>query len=568
MENTEYFIKVRDELMKKVIKEQKKINKYQDQLNSSKKETTETKHYINKRNMLSRRLKKIRDETEVTTRMSDTRLKQLENEIKAQKEKMPIVFAELKSAEKVDICFLVDCTGSMDEYIKETRTVIHQINKKLCKLFRNFEVRSSFVGYRDHTEGEERIVLFPFSNDANLFENFVNNVCAHGGVDQCEDVFGGLEEVTKLNWLNNCRILFHIADAPCHGKRFHVNALDDYPDGDPRGLDIKKLLKQLVDLNINYYFSEINTSTLKMIDEFNNEFLILKSKQIKSIKLANASDLVHAVEVSIMETVNDELSKNQANLKNLKIVQTAIDWSITSFKNIKANLIVATFHGSIDKIKSSSIYYEYNEISLLMSNEPFSRGSLRYAYTAILNHGTKTEPIYVNSVLKESVFIDPERNSIEFHKESVEIQVIARFLAQEFSKLVKLKKRINIIEVNLIRIEGSECCYTIEDYVEGKFMKWMNNEGEYDNEIKAEILHAFSHWTYEATNEYLIVTDLQGFMFKENEYVLTDPTITCAKDPEKFSLTNLGSKGVETFFRLHECNQICKSLNLKNRQSS
>ena len=60
------------------------------------------------------------------------------------------------------------------------------------------------------------------------------------------DIFGGLEKVSSLTWINRSKVLFHIADAPCHGARFHAaNVGDDHPSGDPKGLKISELLKNI-----------------------------------------------------------------------------------------------------------------------------------------------------------------------------------------------------------------------------------------------------------------------------------------------------------------------------------
>ncbi len=66
----------------------------------------------------------------------------------------------------------------------------------------------------------------------------------------------------------------------------------------------------------------------------------------------------------------------------------------------------------------------------------------------------------------------------------------------------------------------------------------MNNEGNVNLEEYSSLLNAFSHWTYEYTKEYLIVTDLQGFVYKNNEFILTDPAIICSKEPEKYVVEN------------------------------
>jgi hypothetical protein len=62
-------------------------------------------------------------------------------------------------------------------------------------------------------------------------------------------------------------MLFHIADAPCHGTKFHSLA-DDFPGGDPKGRSLESLLDQLANNDIQYHFGKINNSTNKMVETF------------------------------------------------------------------------------------------------------------------------------------------------------------------------------------------------------------------------------------------------------------------------------------------------------------
>ena len=196
------------------------------------------------------------------------------------------MFNELRNAEKVDICFLLDCTGSMAGYISEAKTVIHRVVDKLGKQFQDLQLNCAFIGYRDHSDGVNRISRLPFTKDKEAFKTFVSSVSAMGGADECEDIFGGLEEVTKLTWTHMSRILFHIGDAPCHGSRFHSSSSDSYPAGDPRGLNITDLLRSLVEQHVEYYFAEINGSTAKMIAEFNKEMVSMNGNEIKVVKMS------------------------------------------------------------------------------------------------------------------------------------------------------------------------------------------------------------------------------------------------------------------------------------------
>ncbi len=156
--------------------------------------------------------------------------------IEIKQKRIANIFYDLKQAEKVDICFMVDCTGSMSSYIAETKIVIHQVCDNLKSRFENFDLRMSFVGYRDHSDGFKRVTIFPFCKEVVDFKRFVSSVEATGGADECEDIFGGiyylnlrmeyninffkttlsplgLEEVGNLEWSNKSRVLVHIGDA-------------------------------------------------------------------------------------------------------------------------------------------------------------------------------------------------------------------------------------------------------------------------------------------------------------------------------------------------------------------
>ena len=95
----------------------------------------------------------------------------------------------------LDVAFLVDCTGSMDKSIAKIKLNIKAILEDLKeKILPHFEYRLAFVGYRDHSDGDGRIIKYDFgiTSQTENFENFLENIEASGGGDECEDVFGGI----------------------------------------------------------------------------------------------------------------------------------------------------------------------------------------------------------------------------------------------------------------------------------------------------------------------------------------------------------------------------------------
>ncbi|RNA01177.1 serine threonine kinase [Brachionus plicatilis] len=518
--------------------------------------------FRHKEKSLEERLKSLTEKTLLTEELSKTRLKSLEERVakaEAYRYKISNLFHDLKQAEKVDLCFLVDATGSMSSYIAEAKTVIHKIIHKMSIKFQNFALRFSFIGYRDISDGLKRVEVFGLSQNEECFRAFVDNIQATGGADECEDVFGGLEEVTKLDWKNPSRVLFHIGDAPCHGSRFHSGANDSYPGGDPRGLDIACLLKKLVNLNINYYFGEINGSTGKMIEEFNLELRKLQGNLIKVTELSSidlmAETAIKSVESTIM--TSKSMSMAYSTSKNLKpVALLELDWKLVNLCREKVEFYQVNVDTNFDDLKNVVVAYGKKILDVHMMEGPFAKGSLRFAYA-----GSIEEKKGKKKVFKESIFADEKYNTMEFMKESIESQIVACYLAKEFDKVNPSKKRIRFLDIGFIRRIRDGKYFSCEEYTESEFIKFQNNAGFINTDDYSTTLHAFVHWTFHFTGGYLIVTDLQGTK-GPNEFVLTDPAITCPEDFDRFSSTNLGIKGMHSFFKTHVCNHICQKLNL------
>ena len=105
---------------------------------------------------------------------------------------------------------------------------------------------------------------------------FVSSVKASGGGDEPEDVHGALHKAMQMDWGiggSKTRVLVHIADAPCHGTKYHTYGAggDDYPGGDPHGLQSEELLRGLRQLGVCYSFGRINSSTDRMVELFDQE---------------------------------------------------------------------------------------------------------------------------------------------------------------------------------------------------------------------------------------------------------------------------------------------------------
>ncbi len=139
------------------------------------------------------------------------------------------------------------------------------------KAYPDVKLRVAFVAYRDY-EDDFVTETCEFTYHLSTFIKALSELHAIGGGDDAEDVFSGLQGIASLNWTSQNRLLFHIADAPCHGRRFHNGVSDEFPRGDMHGRRIEDLLSSLrTDCKITkYFFCHLNKSTEKMVQEFKN----------------------------------------------------------------------------------------------------------------------------------------------------------------------------------------------------------------------------------------------------------------------------------------------------------
>ncbi|CAJ0930214.1 unnamed protein product, partial [Mesorhabditis belari] len=126
----------------------------------------------------------------------------------------------------VDLCFLIDATGSMQPHIDgvkaQIKKIVHNLTSEAATKQHVQRLRLALVAYRDHGDARvkpnsqgskktfgkvfftsksspeaiegDQFEIFPFSTSEHEFEAFCTKVRAQGGDDQPEDVFGGLEK--------------------------------------------------------------------------------------------------------------------------------------------------------------------------------------------------------------------------------------------------------------------------------------------------------------------------------------------------------------------------------------
>jgi hypothetical protein len=225
-----------------------------------------------------------------------------ELKIKVRKKELEDLERLILESQQVDLCFMFDATGSMACYITGVKEQIRAIVAKVKRTSPDLELRVSVVVYRDF-DCSPSTEMLPFTESITTFESFLGGIRATGGGDEAEDVASGLRLVAELPWKHSTRVLFHIADAPSHGSRYHKGAGDNHQEGDH---GIPPLLRTLNLKNVDYHFGEINISTRHMIKQFDAD--------VGSEEFVSVAPLKEGITKVVTKSISDSISKTVTRL--------------------------------------------------------------------------------------------------------------------------------------------------------------------------------------------------------------------------------------------------------------
>lgn len=478
----------------------------------------------------------------------------------------------------VDVCFVVDITQSMDPYLNNVRQKIVDISHCILRMMGpGTSTRFGFVGYRDYDD-DGHLVVMDFNTDVEHCRRFLGSIEAKGGGDWCEDVVGGLEAATKLDWTSKVRMLYLISGTPNHGSRFHsygegekftedgaeIFTYDDHRNTKDQW-KIEDIMKRFLNLEIKFICLEISASTARMFEVFEraynkrNRTFVLKVLPMTASPNSFASSVAKASWSSIessWQVLSDatRAAKPSGTCKDIPLDYKDIDWAqmygwekmSVQLESFKVDVLKESGHPCerIEKITS-----DVQEVRI--APKPFGKGAMRYAY-AMWNDTMKSK-----LVAKVYMCTSPKYCSKDVYEGDMMSQAFAKYMANEFNK--KVKNPLQFVQAQLLSVvsassrqEGSVMC--VEPYMPGKYVKQTNNSNYVGKD--SELAQAFSHFTWHYSGGDMMVTDIQGV-----RGTLTDPQIHCAKNV--FGRGNLGTEGMDAFFMVHKCGETCKHLRLK-----
>eukprot|EP01039_Chlorochromonas_danica_P011803 gene11803-13285_t len=518
-------------------------------------------------------------------------------EVMAIEKKLEIEKLELdiKQVCDMDFAFLVDCTGGMQSFILAIQYCVVLFAGLIRQLHPLLKLRIAFVGYRDFGD-EDQLVVHPFTEDASSISDFLQSQRAMGGGDEAEDVLGGLEGVKNvLDWLAKIRILYHIGDAPGHGVELHDSKVTDNRSNEFGEAHYRPVLRSLDDKEIKYFFGKIKPRTDMMIAFFNQ--LVGFRNYILETPVGEPNELMNVVYETVVNSISQSLSRTWRVLApreledflSAKLDLNEPDWHGLEVEDITTyNMIVPCCQDnmSIKEVVSGNNDRCVEDKPIIsrfckVANRPFAVGGLHLTYYGKIVIMSEEEGEDCNKVERDVVLRFLPKNDKRLPCEQfLSCYSTASFMAKEFNKMLDEVNpdrdwpRIQYVEANIIQLmtRWPNPPYVIcEDRLPSGtalFEKYNSNTGycapnpTLRQNTHHEIIQAFSHWSYEVSDEHLMVVSCQG-AFVNNTFLLTDPAIHCL-NVLQYGESNLGEKGFEYFFRSHRCSKYCGFIGLPN----
>ncbi|KAL7578865.1 hypothetical protein ACA910_006842 [Epithemia clementina (nom. ined.)] len=550
----------------KLLSAQKKLDKLKSELKTAKKSETDIE------------LSYLRSST--ARSLADVRMTMKKKDIRS-------VIRAVSAAESVDLCFVVDCTSSMQPYIASVKNSIRDIVFRVRATNANLRLRLAFVAYRGVEDDKKGSELLDFVTSVDAFLNFMQLIPARNGERKYgENMAGGIQRANSLCWEQPTRVCFIIADMSCHGDEFLSGTV--YPSGTP-GIDIVLELKTLQAKTLEngtmtLNFGRITSTTDNMLSRFKEHYGI----EISVVDVKDSSKMTASVTTGLRKSIFKTMTVSGGAARSVSFMPVVDPLSGTSksarlskksymiepkrpsfdeWKHqaaVKVNLFrnrgikkindlqeplqsgllsfFSTEPKRTDRTKSSTMF-------MRRAAHPFAEGEIRIAFHAQLSRlECNLSNEKSSMVLKSYKHVGKGLNDRNQYLKQMEVSTIAHFLACKYNTSCERPSHcgmISLLDVCVVEEEsednekhGDRRFCAEEPLPVGTFTKFSNNTGHWDEDNLHETLLRFTDFTFQATNGYLMVTDLQGVQ-NGNSFTLTDPVILC-KDIERFGNTNLG----------------------------
>ena len=322
-------------------------------------------------------------------------------------------------------------------------------------------------------------------------------------------------------------MLFHIADAPCHGREYHgAEVKDNRLEG--VGISIPEQLLRLRLLRVDYYFGRIKEHTDKMVKVFNDH-----SKQpldtepyIKMVSIENPLHVQEAVVQSVCTSI--DLSSASEPSKELELVLSTDEpeWHLLESRDRCQGRRLAWDHHRSAADCASSIreaHARASVVEFVVHSQPFARGISRQCFWGIYRR-LKAKKGWHRAVFKQF----RRGGCYDDFEVEVEKALVADFFARKFNKACNPKRAIRFLIPDIIEEKQGKGTYFVEPVLPVRqFLKYSDNKACWNPKVYDPVLGDFCKWTYRYSKGKFMVVDLQGVL-TDDGFCLTDPAApTC-----------------------------------------
>lgn len=198
--------------------------------------------------------------------------------------------------------------------------------------------------------------------------------------------------------------------------------------------------------------------------------------------------------------------------------------------------------------------------------EKFASGGCRDAFVATGLKGVSGKMVLKRYKSEQVDQLVSNFHSLDEHTRNVvQMHALARNFAQMLCNEAPLEFGDTFTFTKLYYGKFKEEAVTVEKFIDGTFVKYVNNTGDIvvrDQSPIALKAESFAHYSYVKSGKQLIIVGIQGV-----GYTLFDPEIASSRLYDEnqsiyFCAGNLSTSAIETFFAQHECNRFCQLLKL------
>jgi len=187
---------------------------------------------------------------------------------------------------------------------------------------------------------------------------------------------------------------------------------------------------------------------------------------------------------------------------------------------------------------------------LINSSAPFARGAFRNVYKGRYTIGERAGQLCVAKMFKAgSVF------EASFFDHDVQVVDKALEIIDRWNDEGLVNKSVVLNRPTVWTNEDDGEKALVEPFIQN-WEKFNSNSGWANHETPWHlVMQALSHFSYHVTGGQCVLCDLQGGVYADG-VVLTDPVILSRN--QMYGPTDLGARGISTFFAKHTCNEYCR----------